>query len=400
MKILFLANRVPYPPYRGDKLKIYNLARRLCGNHELYLLTFAQHPEDRQYEAELKKIFKEVHIVDLPKWRSALNCMAAVVDEQPFQVHYFRSGTMHRELNALLSKHHFDAVHVQHLRMAQYLKDRKDIPRILDLPDAFSLYWKRKESSPGNPLLKFFERREQHKVWRYEQVLKQYNLCLVCSDEDKEYLEREHDLYNIDLLPNGVDTDTFAPRQHDYTHNHTLLFTGNMDYRPNVDAVRYFCKEIFPLVLQRFPQTRFVIAGQRPVPQVLALAGNNVEVTGFVKDLASVYDSASVVVAPLRFGAGTQNKVLEAMAMGVPVVCSHIGFRGLGISSGEGAFMQTDPAAFAGSIIDLLTSAQLRQDTGTAGAAVIHSRFSWDIIAQRLEQYLLQVSNKPGTNNK
>lgn len=342
--------------------------------------------------AELKKIFKEVHLVTLPKWRSALNSLTAVAGTDPFQVCYFRSAEMRSSLDALLATHNFDAVHVQHLRMAQYLRHHRDLPRILDLPDAFSLYWKRKEDRPGNPLLKLFERMEQQRVWRYEQVLKEYNLALVCSEEDKEYLEQQHQLTNIRILPNGVDTDTYAARQHDYTHNHTLLFTGNMDYRPNVDAVQYFCKEILPLVSRQVPDVRFVIAGQRPVAAVKALASGQVQVTGFVKDLASVYDSASVVVAPLRFGAGTQNKVLEAMAMGIPVVCSHIGFRGLGIRSGEGAMMQTDPVAFAGSIVELLQNTQLRQDTGAAGIEVIRSRFSWDIIAGQLEDYLAQVA--------
>lgn len=392
MKLLFLANRVPYPPYRGDKLKIFNLARRLQGKHELHLLTFAQNEEDWTYKAELKKIFKEVHFVNLPKWQSALHCLAAVADNIPVQVHYFRSETMKRRLATILAEHHFDAVHVQHLRMAQYLNERRDIPRILDLPDAFSLYWKRKQETSSNPLMLLFERNEQHRVWHYERILAQYNLSLVCSGEDKEYLEQQHGLSNIALLPNGVDTGTFAPGSHDYSHNHTLLFTGNMDYRPNIDAVVYFCKEILPLVSRVFPDVKFIIAGQRPVKKILALANEQVTVTGFVKDLAAVYNQASVVVAPLRFGAGTQNKVLEAMSVGVPVVCSHIGFKGLGITSGEGAVMQTNAADFAASIIELLGSASRREEVGTAGVRVIQQRFSWDIITLQLEQYLAQVA--------
>ncbi len=124
------------------------------------------------------------------------------------------------------------------------------------------------------------------------------------------------------------------------------------------------------------------------------LASENILVTGFIEDLAATYNSASVVVAPLRFGAGTQNKVLEAMAMGVPVVCSHIGFKGLGIASGDGAIMQTNPEAFAQSVIQLLSSAQLRQDTGTKGLAVIRSKFDWDAIAGLLDSYFREVAGK------
>ncbi|NDC41928.1 MAG: glycosyltransferase, partial [Chitinophagia bacterium] len=341
MNILFLANRVPYPPYRGDKLKIYNLARRLSQRHQLVLLTFAQTPEDLTYKAELEKVFSEVHFVYLPKWKSALQCLLGIFTRVPFQVLYFRSGALRQQLTQLLATHRFDAVHVQHLRMSPYLANRPDIPRILDLPDAFSLYWERRMQVKRGFLTTLFESMERRRVLQYEQILFRYNMALVCSSEDLAYLEKAHKATNLRLLPNGVDGGTFRPMGHDYSHHHTLLFTGNMDYAPNVDAVAYFAEQIFPLIREQVPGIKFVIAGQRPVKKVQELAGPDIEVTGFVKDLAAMYNSASVVVAPLRFGAGTQNKVLEAMAVGVPVVCSHIGFAGLGIQSGEGAIMQT-----------------------------------------------------------
>jgi sugar transferase (PEP-CTERM/EpsH1 system associated) len=392
LKILFFANRVPYPPYRGDKLKIFNLAKRLKEHHELVLLTFAQTPQDLEYKAELEKVFTEVHFVYLPKWKSVINCLNGIWDPTPFQVLYFRSAEMKRKLAEVLSQHKFDAVHVQHLRMSPYLRNKKELPRILDLPDAFSLYWARRREAQKNPLKKVFENIEQKRVFKYERVMKDYDLSLVCSEEDLLYLRQQHNIRNIDLLPNGVDLDTFAAREHDYSHNHILLFTGNMDYAPNVDAVGYFAEKILPLVKEKFPQVQFIIAGQRPVKKVMDLASDSIKVTGFIKDLASVYDSASVVVAPLRFGAGTQNKVLEAMAMAVPVVCSNIGFKGLGIESGEGAIMQTEPEAFAESIIALLSSEERRRKVGQKGKEVIHTRFGWNIIAQRLDRYFRHVT--------
>lgn len=393
MKILFLANRVPYPPYRGDKLKIYNLAKRLCTRHELHLLTFAQSKEDLTYTDELKKLFKEVHIVYLPKWQSLLNCIPGVLSNIPLQVSYFHSPKLQQQLNVMLEQHKYDAVHVQHLRMSPYLAGRKDIPRILDLPDAFSLYWERRKNVKRSLPVTLFENMEQKRVLKYEKVLKDYNMALVCSSEDLSYLEDHHKSGNLRLLPNGVDMQTFAPRNHDYsTQNQTLLFTGNMDYEPNIDAVVYFTQSILPLIREKCPAARLIIAGQRPVPKVQELACDYVEVTGFVKDLAATYNSASVVVAPLRFGAGTQNKVLEAMAMGIPVVCSNIGFAGLGIQSGEGAIMKTDTTEFAEAVIGLLQSQEKRRTTGMAGAEVIRTRFDWDIIAATLERYLQEVA--------
>jgi polysaccharide biosynthesis protein PslH len=391
LKLLFLANRIPYPPYRGDKLKIYNLARRLQDRHELHLLTFVQDKNDFEHKAELEKIFKEVHLVYLPRWRSAVNCIPGLVSKAPLQVNYFYSAALKAKLFHLLRQHSYDAVHVQHLRMSPYLASRKDIPRILDLPDAFSLYWERRKSIRRNPALAVFENMEQARLLKYERIIDQYDLSLVCSEEDRQYLIKTHGNEHIKLLPNGVDCQTFAPRDHDYSRNDTILFTGNMDYAPNIDAVVYFTGEVLPMIRVRHPQVQFVIAGQKPVPKVLELASEQVQVTGFVKDLAGKYNEASVVVAPLRFGAGTQNKVLEAMAMGVPVVCSNIGFAGLGIQSGQGAIMQTDPSAFAQSVCDLLDSEKKREEVGQCGIQIIKTRFDWDVVALQLEGYFRDV---------
>ncbi len=391
LKLLFLANRIPYPPYRGDKLKIYNLAKRLQGRHELHLVTFAQRREEMKYKGELEKIFSSVQLVYLPKWKSVLNCIAGLWSSKPFQVLYFQSRAMERTLQETLHQHQFDAAHIQHIRMAPYLATEKYIPRILDLPDAFSLYWERRQQIPRGRLRKVFEQMEQQRVLRYEPVLAAYDLALTCSSEDLEYLRLQHHADNLRLLPNGVDLDIFAPRAHDYGGARTLLFTGNMDYAPNVDAVVYFTEQILPLIRLQHPGVRFIIAGQRPVRKVRDLAGPDITVTGFVKDLAAIYNEASVVVAPLRFGAGTQNKVIEAMAMGIPVVCSHIGFKGLGIENGAGAFMETTPEGFAVQVNRLLSDESLRRATGEKGRGVVQERFNWDTIAAQLESYFREV---------
>lgn len=393
MKLLFTANRFPYPPYRGDKLKIFHLAKRLAKNHELHLLTFLQDKNDLQYLPELQKIFKEVHLVPLPKAQSYFNCLKAIFSKEPFQVRYFYAPAMEQKVAELQQLHQYDAVHVQHLRMAQYWADYTSIPRILDLPDAYSLYWKRRTAAAKGPL-KLFNQTEQKRVFQYESILQRYDLSLVCSKEDQEYLQKEKGIGNVAILPNGVDLEAFSAKGgHDYSQDKTILFTGNMDYAPNVDAVGYFVKEIFPLIKEKIPGARFVIAGQRPVKRVLDLADTDIEVTGFVKDLSAIYATAAIVTAPLRFGAGTQNKVLEAMAMGVPVVSHNIGFSGLNINSGEGVILAPDTVAFVQHCIDLLQSESLRRTVGTAGKEVIRTQFDWDVVAGSLEAYFQGLIN-------
>ncbi len=392
MKLLFLANRTPYPPYRGDKLKIYNLAKRLCKNHELILICFSETAQEQQYKTELEKVFKEVHFVALPVWKSYLNSFTGLWKKKPLQALYFHSEKMRETIQQTMREHYFDAAHVQHIRMAPYLALHPEVPRILDLPDAFSLYWKRREAVHQNPVKKWFQKLEQRRLYAFEKaMLKQYDLSLVCSSEDLNYLQKEHGASNVKLLPNGVDLQTFSGAGHDYSKADILLFTGNMDYAPNVDAVVYFKQEILPKILPHFPEIKFVIAGQRPVQKVRELTDATTVVTGFVEDMAAMYESASIVVAPLRFGAGTQNKVLEALAMGVPVVCSNIGFAGLGIENGEGAFMETDALGFAEAIIKLLKSEPLRKSIGEKGKAIIRQQFDWDVITETLEGYFEEV---------
>jgi len=393
MRILFAANRFPYPPYRGDKLKIYNLAKRIGRQHEIHLLTFLEDESDLQYLPELEKIFKTVHLVRLSKAKSYSNVLKAIAGSTPFQVAYFESAAMHGKVAELLQQHQFDAIHVQHLRMAQYFAAYPNVPRILDLPDAYSLYWKRRiEATSG--IKKIFNRIEYNRVRRYEPVLNRFDLTLVCSREDQSWLINEQHISNVQILPNGVDTATFYNEAHDYAQDKIVLFTGNMDYAPNVDAVQYFAKDIFPTLQERHPGLRFIIAGQRPVDAVKALESEHISVTGFVKDLKEVYKTAAIVTAPLRFGAGTQNKVLEAMAMAVPVVSMNVGFKGLNIDSGEGVILATDTTAFIEACDQLLKDRSYREKVGTAGKSVIDTQFDWDVVSKKLEDYFTQISRK------
>lgn len=395
LKVLFLANRTPYPPYRGDKLKIYHLLRRLSKRFDCYLIAFAENREDLGYYDELSKICKEVHLVYQPQWKSVLACIPAIFSGQSFQLAYFSSLKMKATLDQFLRDHpDIQTIHTQHLRMSQYTGNLRQY-RILDLPDAYSLYWERRKKVKRPLLNRIFDAIESKRVVKAEKVLHDFNLTLACSVEDRDYLRKRHQTDKIELLRNGVDLETFHFKGHDYQRSGTLLFTGNMDYAPNVDAVLHFHAHMFhPLKKKYGKPIKLIIAGQRPVQEIRALASDDIEITGFVPDLSEMYEKADVVIAPLRFGAGTQNKVLEAMAMGVPVVCTDIGFKGLEIESGEGCLYAQDDETFIEHCNDLLNNAGMREKVGKAGLHVARERFSWESIARQLETYLLN-STKP-----
>jgi glycosyltransferase involved in cell wall biosynthesis len=366
----------------------------------LYLVTFYESRDELNYLKDIQPFFNEIELVYLPKWKSILNGIPALFSPTPLQVAYFKSSKMKRMVKLSLDRYNIDVVHTQHLRMSQYTK-HLNMPKILDLPDAFSLYFKRRNETDRPIINRLIDSIEIGRLTKAEKVITAYDKTLVCSVEDKKYLEKLHKTENIDILLNGVDLATFdVEGGHDYSHNHTLLFTGNMDYAPNVDAVQYFVKEMWPTISEVNPKTKFIIAGQRPVDAVKKLASDRIEVTGFIPDLKDMYADASVVIAPLRFGAGTQNKVLEAMAMGVPTVCTHIGFEGLQIQSGQGVIMAKEKPQFIQEVSMLLADAAKRQEVGEQGLAIARTRFSWDKIAVQLEAYFKEVTQSHNRTEK
>ncbi|MFM1764072.1 MAG: hypothetical protein RLZZ512_1862, partial [Bacteroidota bacterium] len=191
MKILFVANRMPYPPFRGDKLKIYNLASQLCEDHELHLITIAENQEDIDSVIHLQApasghsnspLFQTIQYTFQSKWLSALSAAWGFFSNRPIQVAYFRSNNFAKQLQQLMAENEFDVIHVQHLRMSQYFENGVPSNAILDLPDAFSLYWKRRVAAAKNPLDRWFRNLEFRRLAAYEkQMLPKFGKALVCS---------------------------------------------------------------------------------------------------------------------------------------------------------------------------------------------------------------------------
>jgi glycosyltransferase involved in cell wall biosynthesis len=367
VKVLFLANRIPFPPFRGDKLKIYNLARRLASDHALYLVTFVQDKEDLKYRKELEKIFEEVHFIYQPQIKSVINCVEALFTGESFQLAYFRNKEMGALLNVLFNIHEFDVCHVQHLRMSQYVTNIT-CPKILDLPDAYSLYWERRKSVKRKWYNRFFDSMESKRVIEAENVLHQFDLNLVCSVEDRDFLIKKHKTDKIKLLRNGVDLGLFVFRNHNYRKNDTLVFTGNMDYAPNIDAVITFVANMWPTLKKEYPDLKLIIAGQRPVSAVRDLESESIEITGFVSDMSTMYEKATIVI------------------------CTEIGFAGLEIASGDGCILSLNDQEFIANVGLLLNDAKMREEVGRKGLEIAQNKFSWDGISKQLEVYLEEVA--------
>ena len=386
VKILFLTSRLPYPPFRGDKLKIWNLISQLSKNNEIYLTTFVQHQAELRWLPQVKEKCAAIQTVHKPTWKSVLSCIKAVPSTRPFQVAYFESKEMAQALRASIRRFEPDIIHTHLIRLAPYTLGMDKIPRVLDMTDAVALYLARFRDAQKNLLRRRVIDVEYKRVTGFESVVKQYEKCLVCSATDQKFLQERNPGANIDVLANGIDLETFAGDKSVQVDSNRIIFTGNLGYYPNADAVSHFVRTILPIIRKKRPDVKFYIVGQNPPSSIRNLACDHVVVTGFVDDIQREYLKSSVAVSPVRFGAGTLNKVLEPLALGVPVVATSVGTQDLQLVDGKDIFIADDPERFAGAVCRILENRDLRDRIGKSAQERVRTTWSWENIAHRLQE--------------
>jgi polysaccharide biosynthesis protein PslH len=395
LKILFLTSRFPYPPHRGDKLKIFNLIKSLSSQHDVHLLSFIQESEEAAFGDKMMNWCASVHVVHLPVWRSLLNCGLQFLSAEPFQVAYFRSSKMRSLLAEQIAEIQPDLIHTHLIRMAPYTMNIQEIPRVLDLTDAVSLYLDRYRSATPSRLRRFLLGIEYSRMVSYEHVISRFDLALVCSLVDRDVLVRNVPEAAIDILQNGIDLGIFSSDETVRQDPNRIIFTGNMSYFPNEDGAQFLVNEILPHIKKQLPLVEVYLVGQSPRDKVKSLSRDGVHVTGFVEDIRLEYLKSAVAVSPVRFGAGTLNKVLEPLALGIPVVSTSIGIQGLDLKPGSDILVADEPEQFANHIVRLLKDPGLRGEMGSAARDKIRSKFEWTEIGRALESYYEQiVSNR------
>lgn len=395
MKLLFLTPRVPYPPYRGDKLKVWNLLRQLSKRHRITLLTFVQNKEEEGLLEPVREFCEEIHFVRLPKWRSVVNCFFALWKKIPFQVAYYESKKMAALVGETIKRTKPDIIHTHPIRMAQYTVGVTSIPKVLDSTDAKSLYLARFRETQKNLVLKWLLGMELKRMIAYEAIIAKYDRVLTCSYVDRDFLLKRAPNASIELLYNGIDLETFSRNGDEHPDPYRIIFTGNMTYFPNIYGAEFLVKEIFPLIKEAVPQAVLYIVGQNPPSRVKSLASKDVIVTGFVEDLKTEYLKSSVAVSPILFGSGTLNKVLEPLALGIPVVSTSYCVEGLELKEDEEILIANDPKEFADSVVRLLQDPSLRARMANAAMQKVRSRFGWSEIVAGLDRLYTDIQRKP-----
>lgn len=389
MKILIITPRIPYPPYRGDKLKIYNISRVLSKNNEVTILTFQRNSKQVSEINSLKKIGVNVVVVKLTIFESLARSFFNIFTSLPFQVAWYQSSRMKKKIAQLITAEKYDIEYYHLVRSAQYLQEKKSgysVLRLLDFTDAVSLYLTRLASAEKNFVKKIFINIEQSRIKNYEKIAEKFHTLFICSPVDKKFLEDSGLNVNINILNNGIDTSYFNSVETEYENNR-IIFTGNMPYYANYDAAIYFCKDIFPIILSRNSKAKFYIVGQYPPRRIKNLGNNNTVVTGFVENIKEEYLKSTVNVAPMRFGAGTLNKVIESIALGVPIVASPIAVQGLPEVLKKYILISDNPAGFAENILNVLSDPVSYREKMKEGQKIITETLSWEKLVADFESY-------------
>ncbi len=396
MRILFLS---PYPPSL-IRVRPFNWIKHLAARgHHITLLALVNSSDEA---ADLKKVTRYCHKVKgiaFPRWRAPWNMLLALPRSSlPLQAAYTSSPAMERCVQQTLQGEAFDVVHIEHLRGSTFGRVITGVPIVWDSVDCISLLFERTLQSGPSLGSRLMARVDLARTRRYEgRQVSQYDATLVTSPEDRDALDRlvrqwgDTAAGEIVVLPNGVDLAYFAPQELPRQPDR-IIFSGKMSYHANVAAALYLGREIMPRVWQQRPDVRLQIVGKDPVPAVRALADDpRIMVTGYVPDMRPFLASAAVSATPIRYGVGIQNKVLEAMAMGTPVVTTPQTRTALLAREDEHFLIGEGTDDFAAQVLRLLKDGELAARIGAAGRQYVEEHHDWNHLAARLEQIYRQA---------
>lgn len=384
MRILFIT---PYIPSMV-RVRSYNFIRTLHDRgHEVTLLALVPPGEDQNSLTELEKWCHKIHTIMHPRSRVYMNGVRGLFSSLPLQVSYSYSPAFKDYVQQLLNQNSFDVAHVEHLRGAILADSLKSLPVVFDSVDSISLLFGKVLEDAPNLKSRLMATLDLERTRRFEgQLSKRFPRIAITSEADRSALIKlGNDKDSIKVVSNGVDLDYFKP-QSVTREPLRLVFTGKMSYHANVAAVEDLVHKIMPLVWRAQPQAQLYIVGKDPTDSVRELAKNpNVVVTGTVPDIRPYLASAAVALSTVRYGAGIQNKVLEAMSMGVPVVCSPQANSALQTRVGQDILVGDSYEEIANHVLDLLNSPAKQEKVGAAGRTYVETYQTWERSVSILE---------------
>lgn len=394
--LLYLVHRIPYPPNKGDKVRSFNILRQLALRHRVFLATFVDQPEDMQYVESLGQWCESVYAEPIQPAVRKLASLRGLLSGEALSVPFYRSGRMRDWVSRVVAESGIRKAVAFSGPMAQYLDVAGLETRVVDFCDLDSAKWTSYAAARTWPM-SWLYRREGDRLFAFEREwAERAEASSFVTEAEADLLrERAPAVANrVFAVQNGVDSDFFAPQcaaQSPYPAGcKTVVFTGAMDYFPNIDAVSWFARDILPRLRAECPGVVFYIVGMNPAAEVLALAGPDVVVTGKVPDVRPWLAHADVVVAPLRIARGIQNKVLEAMAMGRPVIVSAEAATGLHGQAGLDYVVAAEVEDYVRGCADLLEDVAKAADIGACARQCVVQQYSWGAHLERFDALLTE----------
>ncbi|MCE5324480.1 glycosyltransferase [bacterium] len=388
MNILFIA---PYVPSR-IRVRPFHLIKELSKRHQVTVVALGE-TDGRKVEGadELPDIVNDLHIVPHSKLRGLSQSLIALPTPIPMCAAFCWSQAMKRTISRIMRRSKFDIVHIEHLRAAHFASVMGNVPVVFDSVDCLTSLFRQMASERRNPISKLVMLEEEIKLRRYEpRVLQQFARVVITANTERDELLAMNPCLRVDVIGNGVDTDYFAPLGTSRSSKR-IIFSGKMGYSPNAQAAAWFAKECFPIVRSKHSDAEFIIAGSGPSTDIMSLSAMpGITVTGYVPDIRPYLDSAQVAVAPMQVAVGIQNKVLEAMAMELPVVATPIALRAFGDDC-PGTICAQSADQTAKEVIRLLDNSESARDIGCTGRHEVIKRFSWMSSVRNLEQIYEEV---------
>lgn len=386
MNVLFVCHRVPYPPKRGGKIRPFNIIRHLSEQgHRVTVASLARSDAEHDEAQGLAQHCAETLVEVIPNAPAAAQMVVRLPTTSPSSFGYFWSRRLAQRIAAAARATSFDLVFVHCSSVAPYVESMTAPLKILDYGDMDSQKWREYAGHRAFPLSLGYWLEAVKLERRERELSKSFDLCTCTTRAELESLRSLGAASPSDWFPNGVDAEFFAPDDTSYDPE-LIAFVGRMDYYPNQQGVIGFCRDVLPALRARRPGLRFEIVGADPSPQIRALGEQpGVTVTGSVPDVRPYVRRAALTVAPLAIARGTQNKILESMAMGVPVVCSPQASGGVDAVAGEHLLVAASPAEWADAIDRLVGDADARRQLSVAGRNRVLSHHSWAASMRRLD---------------
>jgi polysaccharide biosynthesis protein PslH len=403
--LLYLVHRLPYPPNKGDKVRSCHLLKHLATLHRVYLGSFIDDPDDEQHLPLLRTMCADVFAPRLHPRRAQLASLAGLWSGEALTLRYYRDASLQRWVKRTVERENIDAIVVFSSSMAPYAEGL-NLPTLVDFVDVDSAKWSAYAGQHRWPM-SWLYRREGTRLLACERAVAARSARSFLSTEKETALFRSlapECAGQVEPMNNGVDADYFAPdpaRPSPFAAGELpVVFTGAMDYWPNIDAVTWFAREMLPALRKDWPSLRFHIVGRSPTPAVRALAGEAVSVSGTVPDVRPYLQHAAVVVAPLRLARGIQNKVLEAMAMGRPVVASRECGDAIHATAGTELLLAGDVAGHLEHIGALLADPQRAARIGAAGRRRVLSDYAWAAQFAGFDRHLTALTAPAGRSTE